>query len=191
MAIRTILRWNDDWRSNVSGYRVTIDGGAAVDVPSAGFVDPASYVDQAAADAVAYVVSTALDAAVPLDAFDPADAAVLTVRKRSFNTASVDFCTVSGSVLPPDGVSAQRSEVRVEVASGDRPARYSTAGYLGGTSIFKTNHRGEFALPLPRGAAVLLHIPATETALRFVVPATATANLADLAVEFYDLHRNN
>ena len=189
---KTILRWNDDWRPDVAGYTVAPSNAGSSVVPSACFYDATEYADDAAAAAVGYSVNAAQDAAAPVSEFDPTEAATLTVVRRTFDPAVVDFCVVSGLLVDPGGAGlTTRVDVRFEIAAGDRPARHATAGYLGGTATFKTNWKGEFAVVLPRGVPVLMHAPAAELALRFVVPSAAAARLEDLVVESYDLHRNN
>lgn len=183
--------WNPDLRSNVVGYSVIVDSAAAVTVYSNAYLDPATYADDDAA-AAANVSVSALESSMSFDStYEPA-ASSLTPVRYIYDPAVVNFCVVSGTILTSAGTPQGPMEIRCSTYFGDRPHRITGLGYASvADQIYVSAANGKFTIPLLRGIAAQLHIPAIASAFRFVVPNSASVSLESLSIEPVDLRRNN
>lgn len=193
MTHRNLLIWDPDLNQRTAGYSVS-DGVLTTTVKSNAFFDPTAFADETAARDAVYTVSATYDATegpAEDDVLGSPDAAPqLLVSRFSFDTADVDFCLLTGRIITGGGLSGM-SEVRVSVYWQDTPHLVSGWGFLSADeTVFWTNCRGEFSIPLVRQARLLLHIPAVHLHGLIIVPDTTTINFKDVSFEPIDLRRN-
>ncbi len=192
MAFRNLLIWNPDLNLRIAGYNVTYNA-TTVLAKSNVYVDPTPYADEAAARAVTYAVNAVYDTieGPALDAvLGSPDTVSLDISRWSFDTTDIDFCRLTGRISTGGGASGS-SDMRVSVYWMDQPHLVSGYGYLSAEeTIFHTNCRGEFAIPLVRRSRLLLHIPVVHLHSLIIVPDTDTLDIKDADLEPIEIRRN-
>lgn len=192
MTHRNLLIWDPDLNQRTAGYSVS-DGVTTTVVKSNAFFDPTAFADEAAARLATYTISATYDATegpAEDDVLGEPTAPTLIVSRFSFDTDDVDFCLLTGRISAAGGMSAM-TEVRVSVYWQDTPHLVSGFGYLSADeTVFWTNCRGEFSIPVVRQARLLLHIPSAHLHGLIIVPDTTTINFKDVSFEPIDIRRN-
>lgn len=191
MPVRNLLTWSSNPHHRLSGYTVTPSTGGSFIVKSSMFLDPQTFADETAAAAVTYGVSanTVSSGPTPEDYMTP-DQPAIRISTWPIPTTT-PLCCVTGNVANLSGFLELRTQVRFSPYVFDLPL-LGPAGYIGTDTVaVYTNYRGDFQVYLTQNIPVLVHLPGSTSAGRFIVPEETTADIKNIPLESIVLYRNN